>query len=64
MMSASEGVHGKADVVREDTRILCYKSAPNADKGERVKKSENLANVINGCSLNPKVLIVSVSLGP
>ena len=29
-----------------------FKSVPNADKGERVKKSEHLANVINGSSLS------------
>ena len=28
-----------------------YKSVPNPDKGEGVKKSENFADVINGCSL-------------
>ena len=37
MMSESEGAsgHGKADIVREVTRISLYKSDPNVDKGER-----------------------------
>ena len=50
MMSASEGkgFHRKVDVVREFTRILQYKTVPNADKGEGEKKSENLADVISG----------------
>ena len=53
MMSASEGErggHGKANVIREVARIFYHKSDPNADKGEGVKKSENFADVINGCS--------------
>ena len=33
MMSASEGGHGIADVVREVAFILYYKSVPNADRG-------------------------------
>ena len=50
------GVSGKADEVRELSKGGCvnlyYKSVPNADKGgEGVKKSENFADVINGCSL-------------
>ena len=32
---------------------MYYKSDPNEDKG--VKKSENFADVINGCSLKLKV---------
>ena len=52
MMSASEGEgsHGKADVVREVAWILYYISVPNADRGERVKKSEIFVDIINGSS--------------
>ena len=44
MISASEGegAHGKADVVREFARILLYKSVPNANMGEGVKRSREL----------------------
>ena len=45
-----EGGHGKADVVREIARILQYESFPNVDKGEGVRKAENFADVINGCT--------------
>ena len=31
--NGGKGGHGKADIVREVGHILCYKSAPNADKG-------------------------------
>ena len=41
MMPASEGVHGKVDVVRDT----------DTDKGEGVKKSKNLAGIISGSSL-------------
>ena len=49
MMSALEGGHGEADVVRGVAWIVYYTSA---DKGEGLKKSENFADVINGCSLS------------
>ena len=48
MMSASEGVHGKADVVREVARILPYESVPNEDEGGGVKISKNFADFISG----------------
>ena len=35
----------------EVAEILCYKTVLKADKGEGVKKSENFADVINGCPL-------------
>ena len=50
-MSASEGVHGKADVVREVARILPYESVPNEDEGGGVKISKNFADIISGSSL-------------
>ena len=52
MMFPSEGErgHGKVDVVREVSRILLYKSVPNAEKGEGVKKSDIFADVVYGCS--------------
>ena len=62
MMSASEGGHGKAEIVREVVRILEYKSVPNADKGEGVEKSENFADVIYGCSLTCICFIYLVNL--
>ena len=42
MTSASERGwgHGKAEVLREDAGILCYKSDPNGDRG--VKNLNNL----------------------
>ena len=42
MMSASEGCHGKADIVREVARILYYKSVPNADNGGGGQKVQKL----------------------
>ena len=36
-IGGGRGGHGKADEVREVARILYNKSAPNVDKGERVK---------------------------
>lgn len=43
--------HGKADVVREAALKLEYKSDPNADRGEGVKKSYNFADIISGAPL-------------
>ena len=45
MMSALEGR-------REAELILFYKSDPNADKGEEVKKGANFADIISGNSLS------------
>ena len=42
------GGHGKADVVREVACILQYKSVPNEDKGEGVKKSKHFVDIISG----------------
>ena len=46
------GGHEKAVVVREAVWILYYKSVPNEDQGEGVKKSKNFADVINRSSLS------------
>ena len=51
MMSASEGGHGKADVVREVACILWYRSVPNAEEGGRGSK-------------NPKILWTSLMDDP
>ena len=50
MKSASKGGHGKADIVKEVTQILYYKSVLNLDKGEG-SKIQKFADVINGSSL-------------
>ena len=61
MMSASEGGHGKADVVREVVSILYYKSVPNADKGEGVKNLKTLWSSLMEASLPLSFLDMSHS---
>ena len=51
MMSASEGGHGKVDVVREVARFCSLNQFQMRARGEEVKKSENLADSISGSSL-------------
>ena len=41
--------------------VIMLKSVPNADKGEGVKKSENFADVIYGCSR--RLWIESIRVG-
>ena len=41
--------------------ILWYKSVPNADKGDRVKKYENFADIICGSSLSTQIKTTSTS---
>ena len=47
MMPASEGVHGKVDVVRDT----------DTDKGEGVKKSKNLAGIMHFWKLPDEQLV-------
>ena len=59
MMSASKG--GKGSLKSGHSKGGCvnfiHKSVPNADKGEGVEKSENLADVINGSSPRVRVCV-------
>ena len=51
MMSASEGGHGKADIVREVARIFSINQFQMRARGEGVKKSEILVDIISRSSL-------------
>ena len=55
MISASEGErgHGKADVVWRLHEFCSINQFQMRTKGEGVKKSKNVADVINGCSPIP-----------